>query len=213
MSRSKKAGILNIIVFILVVIATIWMFSGLKTGPLVENNFSMLKFFTIDSNILMGLIALIVGINELKKENISKFMYILKLVGTVQVTITMLVTVLYLTPTTINQYGLFGMYYKSNLLFHLIVPILSILVFVLYERSNLIKKKDTLYSLIPISMYAIYYVYETLSHTSKGIVQKGYDWYGFFVFGTKSVIIVLPLILIFSYIISCVLWKLNGKDK
>ena len=213
MSKRKKTGFLNLVIFILVVSATIWMFSGLKTGPLVENNISMLKFFTIDSNLLMGLIALIVGINELKKENNSKFMYILKLVGTVQVTITMLVTVLYLTPTTINQYGLFGMYYKSNLLFHLIVPILSILVFVLYERSSLINKKDTLYSLIPIGMYAIYYVYETLSHTINGIVEKGYDWYGFFVFGTKSVMIVLPLIMIFSYIISCVLWKINRKDK
>ena len=62
-------------------------------------------------------------------------------------------------------------------------------------------------------MYAIYYVYETLSHTINGVVEKGYDWYGFFVFGTKSVMIVLPLIMIFSYMISYVLWKINRKDK
>ena len=37
-----------------------------------------------------------------------------------------------------------------------------------------------------------------------GKVLPGYDWYGFFMFGIKSVVIVLPIVYIITYIISLV---------
>lgn len=212
MSNQKKASYINFLIFLLVVIATIWMLTSIS-GPLSDNSPRMLKFFTVDSNILMGIIALIVGLNERLKNEISKSMYILKLVGTSSVALTMLVTVFYLTPTTASIYGLFGMYHKSNFLYHLVVPILSILVFILYERTNKIKLKEIFWGLVPISIYSIYYVYETLTHINNGVIQKGYDWYGFFIFGMRSVVIVLPIILIISYIINYVLWKKNKRKE
>ena len=212
MSNQKKASYINFLIFLLVVIATIWMLTSIS-GPLSDNSPRMLKFFTVDSNILMGIIALIVGLNERLKNEISKSMYILKLVGTSSVALTMLVTVFYLTPTTTSIYGILGMYHKSNFLYHLAIPILSILVFILYERTNKIKPKEIFWGLVPISIYSIYYVYETLTHINNGVIQKGYDWYGFFIFGVRSVIIVLPIILIISYIINYVLWKINKRKE
>jgi len=42
-----------------------------------------------------------------------------------------------------------------------------------------------------------------------GVIAPGYDWYGFFLLGSRSVIIVLPLIIAVTYGISVLLWRLN----
>ncbi len=58
----KKAFCLNIAVFVLILFSVIWMFSGLHFGDapvaLAASKLSMLKYYTVDSNIIMGLVAL-----------------------------------------------------------------------------------------------------------------------------------------------------------
>lgn len=45
-----------------------------------------------------------------------------------------------------------------------------------------------------------------------GKVLPGHDWYGFFLFGIKSVFFVLLIIIAVTYLISFSMWKLN-KEK
>ena len=46
-------------------------------------------------------------------------------------------------------------------------------------------------------------------HSTGNRVDKGYDWYGFFALGLKSGFIIVPIIILITFGISFVLWKLN----
>ena len=78
-----------------------------------------LKFFTVDSNILIGLSALITAIFEYKniksQKEIPVKIYAFKLISTSSVTLTFLVTILYLAP--IVETGYLSMFQNSNLFF------------------------------------------------------------------------------------------------
>ena len=80
----------------------------------------MFKFYTVDSNILMGIISLIISIYEIKLfkstiKEIPKIVYILKFIATSGIALTFLVTLAFLGP----QYGMYAMYNNSNLFLHL----------------------------------------------------------------------------------------------
>ncbi|MBP5755990.1 MAG: hypothetical protein J6W39_00235, partial [Spirochaetales bacterium] len=89
------------------------------------------------------------------------------------------------------------------------VPVLSIVVFVLYEKTTSIALKHNLFSYIPLVLYGIYYAIATFSHMKNGVIEKGYDWYQFFQLGTQSVLLVYPFFAIFTFLLSYALWKLN----
>ena len=117
------------------------MFNGIKFMPsddlLQVNNIEMLKFYTVDSNILMGIVSFILAIYEylLLKKKINKipnFVYLFKMIGTASIFLTFIVTAFFLTP----RYGLYSMYNNSNLIFHLIVPLLSVFSYTFYEKHD-----------------------------------------------------------------------------
>lgn len=210
MKNIRKSIVINILIFVLELISMLWMIFGTAVGNLSSNGLAMFKFFTIDSNFIMGIIALVCAIKEIKVlkgeiKDLSSLYYILKIMGTVGVTLTMLVTIFFLAPTM----GLAVCYAGPNLLLHIINPVLSILVFTLYEKNNLIKYKHTFTATLPLVFYSIYYISLTLIHTTDGIIESGYDWYGFFMYGISSIFIVLPIVYLITYLISLCLWKLN----
>ena len=98
---------------------------------------------------------------------------------------------------------------NSNLFFHLIVPAVSILNFVFFEKTNKLRFKHTFYGIIPTIMYGMYYIINVLIHTENGITSPIYDWYWFVQNGVWTVIIVAPMIIVITYSISLVLWKMN----
>jgi hypothetical protein len=44
-----------------------------------------------------------------------------------------------------------------------------------------------------------------------GVVPPNYDWYQFFRLGIKSMLIVYPFFMAFSFLLSFSLWKLNRR--
>ena len=207
--------IINIIITILTLIALIVMFTGIKITngiePILETTkLGMLKFFTVDPNILMGIVALIFVILQVKNKEITKNMYRLKLMATTSVTITFIVVFTYLGP--ISEHGIKSLLQNSNIFFHLIIPILSIINFTIFEKTNKLNHKDTLYGLIPTIIYAIAYTTNLLIHIENGKVLTIYDWYWFAQNGLIPAIITALIILITSYIISTILWKLNKRS-
>jgi len=78
--KRKLSFVLNLVIFILEIGSMVWMMSGISADILADSKFVALKYFTVDSNILMGIAALIVAItygisvllwrlNKPKKEN------------------------------------------------------------------------------------------------------------------------------------------------
>lgn len=210
----KKAIIINIVIFVLTVVAVVWMMTDNSALSLSARKLQVFRYFTVDSNILMGISAVAMATAQLsvvkgKSKNIAAGLYVLKLVSTVAVTITMLVTVFYLgfiIPT-----GFFSLFVHSNFIMHLAVPVLSILVFILYEKSNSIELKHIFFSLVPLVLYGIYYAFSVYSHMDNGVIENGYDWYRLFSLGASSVLLVYPFFAAFTLLLSYALWKLN-KD-
>lgn len=218
MRRLKIAFGFNVCIFILEVFALLWMMSGIHGGVLSASRLAMLRFFTVDSNILMGIFALIAAIVQGrvlwgKKTEVPVFCYVIKLVGTVGVTLTMLVTIFFLAPTMGATYGVLSLFSYSNFFLHLLNPIVSIIAFLCFERTKKIAFGHTVTGIIPLVIYAIYYTAAALTHTQDGVIAAGYDWYGFFFLGVKSAFIVLPLIIAITYGLSVLLWKLNRGRK
>ena len=219
--RSIKISlIINIIVFFFTITASIIMFTGFKFmngyDPVLESTrIGMLRFFTVESNIFMGIVALIFAIKEInllkgKIAEIPVKIYILKLMATTAVGLTFLVVFTYLGP--ISKGGIPSMLMNSNLFFHLIIPVLSIINFTTLERTDKLKLKYVIYGLIPTFLYGIYYLSNVFVHMEEGTVSTIYDWYWFVQNGVWTAIIVAPMILTISYIISLILWKLNKKN-
>lgn len=215
MNKIKISLILNIIIVFLVLIGSIFMFLGIKFMPdetlLEVSKIEMFKFYTVDSNILMAIISLIFIIYEIKllKGKIDKIpnkIYILKLVGTSAISLTFIVTAAFLAP----QYGLYAMYNNNNLFFHLIVPLLSLISYIVFERFEN-KYKYAIYGIIPMFIYSIYYTGMILINLDNGGLTFKYDFYGFLNGKITNVFIVIPVIYLVSYLISIIIVYLNKK--
>ncbi len=219
--KIKISLTLNIIIVILTLFASIIMFTGIKFmhgyEPVLEStSFGVLRFFTVQSNLFMGIIALLFAINEiniLKKKitSISKKLYLMKLMSTTAVGLTFFVVFAYLGH--ISQGGILSLLMNSNLFFHLLIPVMSIICFIFFEKNDKLRFKDTFYGLIPTLVYAVYYLTNILLHTENGKVLPIYDWYWFVQNGVWTMIIVGPLILVITYLISLSLWKFNKMNK
>ena len=217
----KVSLFFNILIVLMTVFACVVMFGGFKFmngyEPVLESSkLGMFRFFTVQSNILMSVSALIFAIKEIELlngdiKNISTRIYCLKYVATVSVSLTFLVVFAYLG--NIAEYGLLSLLMNSNLFFHLFIPVVSIITFIFFEKNNVIKFKYTLYGLLPTFLYSLYYLTNVLVHMENNKVSPEYDWYYFAQNGIKSIVIVVPLMLIVTYGICLVLWKFNIKRK
>ncbi len=216
-NKIKISLIINTLIIIFTIVASIVMFTGFKfmkgAEPVLEmTKLSMFRFFTVDSNIFMAIMALVFSIEEIKllKKKIKEIplsIYILKLMATTGVSLTFLVVFAYLGP--FSSGGIPSMIRNSNLFFHLLTPVLSIITFVMFEKTNKIKFKQVFYGLLPTGLYSIYYMANILIHTENGKVSPLYDWYWFMQKGLWTAVIVIPLFLLLTFGISFALWKTN----
>ena len=112
---------------------------------------TVFMYFTIQSNILMAIICLI-GIFLMFSNNIyNKVWHIIKLVGTVSITLTGVVFCLVLAPTMAREAWTLG-----NILTHVIVPLSSIIDFFVVCSVMNIRKINVLWVTVPPILYAIY---------------------------------------------------------
>lgn len=209
---------INILIVLLTIFASFMMFTGFKIMEaeylLESTSLSMFRFFTVDSNILMAIVSFIFAVEEIKvlknvKSEISTKMYILKLAATTAVSVTFITVVAYLGQ--IVEGGIIVLLMNSNLFFHLIIPVLSIITFIFFERTNKLKLRTAFFGVLPTLIYAIYYLINVLVHMENGKVSPLYDWYFFVQGGMHQIFIVFPLMLFASYIISLSLWRANKK--
>ena len=211
--------LLNVIIVLMTILASIIMFTGInimnnKEIILESTSLGMFKFFTVQSNLLMGIVSLIYIIKQINLLNkkivkLPSWCSILKLTSTTAVTLTFVVVFLYLAPLTGK--GVKPLLMNSNLFFHLLIPILSIITFIFFERNKDIKFKDNLISIIPVALYELFYLINALIHMENHRISPKYDWYYFVQTDIKNIYIVIPTMLIITYIISVILWYINKK--
>lgn len=215
--RIKISLIFNLIIVAMVTASLAILYTGFIFMPgyetIVETSkLGMIKFFTIQSNIFVGLAALVLAVSEIKylrgkTSHIAKSSYILKFMGTSAVGLTFLVVFAYLGPIT--KGGIPSMIKNSNLFLHCLTPIVSILSFTMFDKTKELKLKNVVYGVIPTALYGVYYMANIIIHMENGKVKPLYDWYWFVQNGVWTAIIVVPMILGISYIISLIIWKLN----
>ena len=175
--------------FLLVVLAVIsvYVMATSSDGVLTGSKFKALKYFTVQSNIFIGIVALISLIYLVfKKDKYPTWVVILKLIATTCLTLTFLTVLGYLAPLM----GIWLVFQGANLYMHLIIPVIAILCFIFLEPEVELKFKWNLFSIIPSGTYGIFYIICVSAFNDFGNID-GWDWYAFGTYGVGIGLVML----------------------
>ncbi|MBR5032766.1 MAG: hypothetical protein IKX70_03790 [Treponema sp.] len=222
MKKAKVSIVLNSLIFLLVAFATTCMIFGVNIMSRSEEvraftaaNLSAFKYYTVDSNVLGAVVALVyiyfeIALAKGKITRIPKLLHLIRLAAATGLTLTMLVTAFFLIP----QFGehWYILYIDNNFFFHLTVPLLSIITFIFFEPgTDDISLKDSLFGIITMAIYGVAYTINVFVHLGNGHPLKDYDWYGFLGGKLTNAVIAIPAMLLITWSISLALWGGNKK--
>ena len=213
--KEKAACAINLLVFVCTAFATASMIIGFtfmgEIQVLSAISFRAFRYFTVDSNVFAGIVSLVYSLCLLRGNagrKAPELLMCLKLAATTGVTLTMAVTMLFLAPR--SETGYFSCFMNSNLFMHLITPLLCIVSFVFLEPAR-ISLSWSCCGVLPMLLYALYYIPNILLHLEDGQPTRDYDWYGFLDGGLGPIGIVLPLMLAVTWLIALGLRAANKK--
>ncbi len=141
--------ILKIAVVISVIIGVI--FSSIASAEVFMSGRTIFMYFTIQSNILIGIICLIGLIFLIKGHKSGDGWFLFKFIGTVAITLTGVVFCFILAPTLADK-----AWTIQNILTHVVVPLGAIADFFVMGKEVRIKKRSVFLVMIPPIAYAIY---------------------------------------------------------
>ncbi len=129
------------------------------------------RYFTVLSNTLCAIAALFMAISQIGGA-VSRPVFLLKYLGTVSVTLTLLTVVLFLAPSQ----GGFAQWFAGDLFYtHLAGPLLAILSFCLLERQRM-SLGTAMLGLVPMLLYGAVYICKVILAPE---AQRWEDFYGF----------------------------------
>ena len=161
--------LLNALIFLLTLVLTIRFFR--KDGSWnFCNGAAAFRFFTVQSNVLCAVAALLMCFAPS-----SAWVWTVKYIGTVAVTVTMLTVFLFLGPNIGYKKLLSG----SDLYMHLVTPLLAILSFACLERREL-SFKTAMLGMLPVFLYGILYLYKVV------LAPEGKRWDDFYYFNNDG---------------------------
>ena len=145
-----------ILVDSLIVVFVVYAFTSQILNLVGNNGFAtatnFFLYYTNWSNIL-GIVGAIASLYCIHKGiRIPKALAIFKLAAVLMLTVTMLVVIFVLAPS-LGWYVLFDL--GGMIFLHLLVPLLAIVDFLYLSDMDALGRKDVLYSLIPMLIYAI----------------------------------------------------------
>ena len=115
------------------------------------------RYFTCLSNIFCAAASLLMGIGEMTGR-VNYAIRMLKYLGTVSVTLTLLTVLLFLGPRLEGGYK--PLLTGSNFYMHLSGPLLAIVSFCFLERGEM-SVPEAMLGLLPVLLYGILYLYKT----------------------------------------------------
>ncbi len=161
--------ILNAAIFVTVLLILVFIFfrKDHKWDP-QRGRFAM-RFFTAQSNVLCAVSAFLMCLFPQ-----SFLTWQMKYIGTTAVTVTLLTVFLFLAPS-IGKGGLRQLLKGSDFFLHLVVPLLALLSFCVFEKRGM-DFGTALLGILPVALYGPWYLYKIL-YAPEG--KRWEDFYGF----------------------------------
>ena len=202
-SRKKNLYLFCNFLIVVLVIISIYLMVTTSDGVIKGSKLKALKYFTVQSNIFMGISAFISLIYLLFKDRYPTWVVILKLISTTCLTLTFLTVLGYLAPLM----GIFNVFLGANLYMHLFIPVVSIINFIFIEPNVELKFKWNFFSTIPSGTYGTIYIICLTIFNDFGNVD-GWDWYAFGTYGLGVGVIMLIGLNLVAFGSSFALYKL-----
>ena len=204
--RKMVAPILDFSILVMVVIASIMLIGNPAAGGLDQ-----FKYFTVQSNLLMGTAATVSFIFEilLLTNKIQRFplpLRIIELSASIGTTVTFFTVIFFHGPTR----GWTYMYLGGNLFMHMLVPLLAMIRVAAFQpQGNIMKLKHTFFGIVHLGVYSVAYLVNCAIHNGYGTTQ--YDWYGFGAGGFGAGILSLVIMVAVGYVFSLLFYFLQNK--
>jgi len=161
--------VLNAGIFLITLIIVVFCIFRTEHHWDLERSRKAFRFFTVQSNVLCAVGALLMCCFPE-----HEFAWIMKYIGTVAVTLTMLTVFLFLAPS-IGPGGLKKLLAGREFFLHLITPLLALLSFCIFERRGM-SFGIALLGMISIVYYGPLYLYRILYAPEE---KRWDDFYGF----------------------------------
>ena len=209
MKKDRIKLIYNAVLAVLVFTVWILSFFFWRDGTLGGDGWSDLKYFTVESNLLVGIVAVVWLVFRLVKGEgaIPKWLTLLKFLSSAAVFVTFTVVVLFLGPL----YGYGRMYYGSNLFFHLLIPLAAILEYVFFGEE--VSFRESFFAVAPPVLYGIGYLSNCLVNGIGSWETTMNDWYSFLNWGYPVGIVIFFVIAAVAWGLGCALRALNSAAR
>ncbi|MCR5760599.1 MAG: hypothetical protein K6F82_01145 [Sphaerochaetaceae bacterium] len=165
MAETKRKALVSVVLNCAII-----LFEIIAT-PIVyrENGLAMFVYYTVLSNYFLCISSVLTVIYSIpilkgKAESVPQFVSRLKYMATCVVTVTLLVVIFILTPTTLGEPDckntlvanfVFLMTYGSMLYMHTLCPVLAIISYTVFEKPEIYNKKLPLQGLMFTAVYAV----------------------------------------------------------
>lgn len=204
--KRKAAVILNLFVGVMSYAAWLWMvFAVSHGGPLTAGGLFSLKFFTNLSNLFNGAVCLVFAVRLMGSGWITQRLKTWKLAGTAAAGLTFCTVMGFLGPVFGYQY----MFNGANFFLHFLLPVLSMLSFILLEREGTIPFRYTAWAVAPVALYAAGYLCNVLVQ-GVGDWPDRHDFYGFLLWGWPVGIAIAIGLMLFTWLLALLLRRLGG---
>ena len=204
--KRKAAVILNLFVGVMSYAAWLWMvFAVSHGGPLTAGGLFSLKFFTNLSNLFNGAVCLVFAVRLMGSGWITQRLKTWKLAGTAAAGLTFCTVMGFLGPVFGYQY----MFNEANFFLHFLLPVLSMLSFILLEREGTIPFRYTAWAVAPVALYAAGYLCNVLVQ-GVGDWPDRHDFYGFLLWGWPVGIAIAIGLMLFTWLLALLLRRLGG---
>ena len=196
MKKDRIRLVCNILLAVTVFVVWILSFFFWRDSTLGGNGWSDLKYFTVESNLLVGVVAVLWLVLRLVKgrEGVPIWLSYLKYLSAAAVFVTFAVVVAFLGPL----YGYGRMYYGSNLFFHLLIPLAAIAEYLFFEERS-VSFRASLFAMIPPVLYGIGYLTNCLINGVGSWETVRNDWYSFLEWGYGVGIAIFAVICLIAW--------------
>lgn len=199
--RKKNLNLFFNFLLVVLVAISIYLMITTSDGIIKGSKLNALKYFTVQSNIFIGVSALLSLIYLLFKNRYPNWLVVLKLISTTCLTLTFLTVMGYLAPLM----GIFAVFLGANLYMHLIIPLVAIFSFIFIEPKIDIKFKWNFFSVIPSGTYGTIYIICLAANNDYGNID-GWDWYAFGTYGLGVGFVMLIGLNLVAFISSLLLY-------
>ena len=173
-----------------------WVLSGVLG---LEEGAQYLKYLTVLSNLWLGVAEALYALSCLMNE-IPGWVKRLKYVGVTLTTLTFAAVLFYIGPKT----GFVSAYADANLWLHLILPLLALIEYLIFHRTDRLTLRDTLLPLPLIAAYGAFYIGNLIMNGYGGKSHPN-DWYGFADAGPAGVYIAFAALPLTAWAIAALL--------